>query len=349
MMFPRSGLSICIVFHNEGEKVLFSLRGLFAALSKYTTSYDEAIEIVFVDNCSQLNCRELIVDFCKGRRIPFKMIKNDTNNMARARNKGVSEASYDKIIFLDADCVPEQDWLVRFRELVSLVPATGFAAIGGENTPPAEFLPLYKSCEALKKNPFVYLGSTQLLPVAKIKNVKHIPTCNALYLRQVIQDIGGFNEEFVRAGEDLDLNARLIKRGFKIYYAPGIKVEHRDKPRLADWFKKSFRYGSVQPRILLSQGSGLDISRWIPVGVLVGLTGGLLFVPKKIAIYAFIVWWMISFFIIAKEREWRLLPYFPFFLGGTIFAYLAGYLAGFGKIPWIYLRSKNEARLGATD
>ncbi len=341
MNVTRAGYSIGIVFHNEGEKILASLNGLARTIYRMASESSEPIELIFVDNCSRLNCSDIIKDFCQKYQLSYKLIKNDVNNMARARNRCVAEASFDKIVFIDADCVPQEDWLQSYNKLIASVPASGFAAIGGENTPPKDGSLFYLSCALLKLNPFVYLGSTQLLPTSQIKEVRHVPTCNALYSRKSIQEVGGFNEDFARAGEDLELNARLIKRGLKIYHAPGVAVEHRDKNRLIDWFKKIFRYGSVQPRILLFQGAGLDHARWIPVVVLTAVFGGLLFFTFETVLSSLVFLAAVSAMTVLKGRQWKIAPYFFVFLSGTIFSYLLGYFIGFCKIPEIFLKSKD--------
>lgn len=347
MSEARSGYSIGIVFHNEGEKILASLNGIAKAMSRMAQDSSEPTELIFVDNCSTLNCCEIIRDFCQRHQLSYKLIKNDANNMARARNRCVTEASYDKLLFIDADCVPQEDWLTSYNKLVATLSPLGFAAIGGENIPPTEASLFYLSCRLLKQNPFVYLSSTQLLPASQIKEVRHIPTCNALYLRRFIQEAGGFNEDFARAGEDLELNARLIKKGLKIYHAPGLAVEHRDKTQLTNWFKKIFRYGSVQPRILIFQGSGLDYERWIPVAVLAAALGGLLFYTREVVLCAFVFISVVSAMTVLKGQKLKIAPYFFVFLSGTVFSYLLGYFIGFCKMPEIFLKSKDAEPLEA--
>ncbi len=59
---------------------------------------------------------------------------------ARARNLGAAAASGDTLIFLDADCVPQPDWLASMLGALSHWPEAG--AISGSRGPsPPEAVP----------------------------------------------------------------------------------------------------------------------------------------------------------------------------------------------------------------
>ena len=60
------------------------------------------------------------------------------------------------------------------------------------------------------------------------KYVEHIPTCNLCLKREVFDDVGLFDEEFVK-GQDLELNYRIIQAGYKLLYSPKITVVHYRK------------------------------------------------------------------------------------------------------------------------
>ena len=62
------------------------------------------------------------------------------------------------------------------------------------------------------------------------------------FLRAALNEIGGFDERFIRA-QDWELNFRLRERGGKIYFDPRLEVTDRPRPNLIALAKQYFEYG----------------------------------------------------------------------------------------------------------
>ena len=62
------------------------------------------------------------------------------------------------------------------------------------------------------------------------------------FLREALNEIGGFDERFIRA-QDWELNFRLRERGGKIFFDPRLEVTYRPRPNLAALAKQYFEYG----------------------------------------------------------------------------------------------------------
>jgi glycosyltransferase involved in cell wall biosynthesis len=115
------------------------------------------------------------------------------------------------------------------------------------------------------------------------------------FLREALNEIGGFDERFIRA-QDWELNFRLRERGGKIYFDPRLEVTYRPRPNLAALAKQYFEYGrwrrvvsrkhagTINYRYLapplaligtllsLILGSAVSPLLYIPAGVYVGFT-----------------------------------------------------------------------------
>ena len=52
------------------------------------------------------------------------------------------------------------------------------------------------------------------------------PTCNIAYPRELLERLGGFDEEFVDSGEDTDLALRALEAGARAEFAPDAVVRH---------------------------------------------------------------------------------------------------------------------------
>jgi glycosyltransferase involved in cell wall biosynthesis len=115
------------------------------------------------------------------------------------------------------------------------------------------------------------------------------------FLREALNEIGGFDERFIRA-QDWELNFRLRERGGKIYFDPRLEVTYRPRPNLVALAKQYFEYGRwrrvvsrkhigtinyryLAPPLVLSATiisliTGLLVSPWlfVPAGIYVGFT-----------------------------------------------------------------------------
>jgi len=115
------------------------------------------------------------------------------------------------------------------------------------------------------------------------------------FLREALNEIGGFDERFIRA-QDWELNFRLRERGGKIYFDPRLEVNYRPRSNLAALAKQYFEYGrwrrvvsrkhagTINYRYLappfalggtiISLITGIAISSllYIPAGIYVGFT-----------------------------------------------------------------------------
>jgi len=345
------GISVGIVFHNEQERISKCLSGLLTAYHRYMSEPASfPIEFIFVDNRSTDDSRRVVEDFCLENALPHILSFSETNNMARSRNKVLSLCKHQYLLFLDADCRPGEAWICKYLDLVYEFTDVRWAAIGGENFPPlSENKTLYNCQTLLKKNPLLFLKSTQLLGADRSQQVLHVPTCNVLYKTEVLQDLGGFDDSFIRVGEDLQLSARLIQNDWKIIFAQGIGVEHFDRTDFKGWFLKCFRYGSVQPQILFSYPNSTSRLRWIPFFVVIFLLLVSTFSPGLAGLATLTMAILVPAFISVMSGIQKNILQWIVFLNGTIIFYCFGYIVGLCKTVWRLSRLQNAKALGEVD
>jgi glycosyltransferase involved in cell wall biosynthesis len=91
------------------------------------------------------------------------------------------------------------------------------------------------------------------------------------FLREALNEIGGFDERFIRA-QDWELNFRLRELGGKIFFDPRLEVTYRPRPNLAALAKQYFEYGRWR-RVVSRKHSGTINYRYIaPPLALIGTT-----------------------------------------------------------------------------
>ena len=55
------------------------------------------------------------------------------------------------------------------------------------------------------------------IPLGLGDRVEHLPGLNVLYHKEILEEVGGWDERFALIGEDEDLSRRLGDQGFKLF------------------------------------------------------------------------------------------------------------------------------------
>lgn len=133
-------------------------------------------------------------------------------NIAALRNLGWRSATAPLIAYTDDDCRPTEDWLER---LLNSGVGTEEILQGRTEPDPDERHLLHGLARSM--------NVTELSP--------WLPTCNILYPRSVLEQLGGFDERFDQLGEDTDLGIRATAASVKLRYFPEALVYHAVIPR----------------------------------------------------------------------------------------------------------------------
>lgn len=81
------------------------------------------------------------------------------------------------------------------------------------------------------------------------KPVHSIPGYNALYLREALDSVNGYDEQ-IRGCEDWELNYRLRKKGWKLYGIPSSPCQHRSSYTPKSFARQMYNYGWSRARLL---------------------------------------------------------------------------------------------------
>jgi GT2 family glycosyltransferase len=93
--------------------------------------------------------------------------------------------------------------------------------------------------------------------------------------RDVLADLGGFDEAFLFGNDDVELCFRAQTRGFRLGYAPAALVSYRHRDGGRDLFRQFFRYGANEPLLYeryrslgMCRPSGAEVARrWARLAV----------------------------------------------------------------------------------
>ncbi len=170
--------------------------------------YPGALEFIIVDDGST----DQTAEYCESRSV--KVIKQKNRGPGVARNTGAREAKGDYLIFTDADCVVDPDFVT---ELIR--PLIGTDIIGSQG----QFYSLQKNLVAR------FIQHEILERVERLKSSEYtdwIATYAACYRKDVFLENGGFSD--IYSSEDVELSFRLAGKGYKMVMAPKARCQHRN-------------------------------------------------------------------------------------------------------------------------
>jgi len=221
-------ISVVIPSYNSEktiDKCLNSLRN---------QSHGEHYEIILVD--SSIDGTPQIVTL-NHPGIKYIHLKEKTDP-GTARNMGVEEAQGDIIAFIDSDCIAAPDWLIRISEAYG----SGISAVGGavrNGNREGDLIALAGYIAEFR----------EFIPGQPKREVRHIPTCNISYRKEIFRSFGGFKKEYYPQ-EDLVFNYRLHVAGVKIVFDPSIQVYHHHRSKWKEYTGHQLRIGNITSRVL---------------------------------------------------------------------------------------------------
>lgn len=154
-------------------------------------------------------------------------------NPARARNVGAAVAKGDPIVFLDADCTPDPEWLAG---LLAAHEAGALVVGGALDLPPC--LPLTARCD-------YYCGWYHVHSKRPAGVVPNHPPGNLSVRRPVFAGSSGFTEQqpVAYAHEELAWQGEVQRAGGTILFEPSAVVRHRNRPGLKNLLRRNYRWG----------------------------------------------------------------------------------------------------------
>lgn len=241
-------LSVVIVNYNAGPM-------LSACVGSILRSPLD-VEVIVVDNASEDDSIGLVEHSGDGRG-KLTIIRNETNRgFAAACNEGALRAGGSYILYLNPDCILEDQALESLLEVLSsgdrvgmvgglLLNPDGTEQAGGRRSVPTPGRALLRM---LGLHRFVSLRGVAYdlhktpLPKTPVE-VDAVSGACMLVRREALDEVGGLDEGYFMHCEDLDWCMRFRSSGWSIVFVPTAKVIHakgtcsKSRRMFVEWHK----------------------------------------------------------------------------------------------------------------
>lgn len=201
-------ISLYIPAYNAASTIKQVLTGVFSQ----TRMPDE---VLVVDDGSADDTAKI------SREFNVRLITHKKNRgLSASRNTAIRESQFELVAALDADCVPENDWLEKLYAFLSANPE--LKGVGGKV--------LEKNKRGLADQ-WRCVHMKQQWGDASLKCVPFLYGSNTLYCREVLRKLK-YSESLRTNYEDVDLSERMKSAGLSFGYCAQAECKHLRKDSL---------------------------------------------------------------------------------------------------------------------
>jgi cellulose synthase/poly-beta-1,6-N-acetylglucosamine synthase-like glycosyltransferase len=286
-------VSIIVAVRNEEgyiSKCLDSLVDQNVPRAKY--------EIILVDGMSDDRTREVIDGYSSRFPDIIRVFDNPHRIQSNGRNIGIKNARGRIIWMLDGHAYADSQFLSKLIRILNGLPCN-VAGVGGIHLTPHDETFLGKVISEVQMSILGGLGTS----FRQKGNSKYVDTVAfAAYRKNVLERIGFYDEKLV-IGEDLELNWRIKKAGFKLMiYHDLVTYYYRKNSSLLSFLRRMVRYGIWRAVVTKKHPGSYRILFSIPVLIVISCA----LLPLLIFIYpllATLILFGLTVYILAIEAS----------------------------------------------
>jgi GT2 family glycosyltransferase len=205
-------------------------------LQQIRQNYPAKLDVIVKDQASQDGTPDLI-----SQKFPWvKIIKGQNTGLSSAYNTAYHQSQSEYLLFLGMDAFPELRSLQGIAEYFDRNPDVGAATckliledgtldMDAHRAFPTPWISLCKLTGLNKLFPKSKTFNGYFLPHKDLNTPHEIDMCISHFMftrKSLLDDIGGFDEDFFLYGEDVDICYRIKQAGYKIMYLPQWKAKH---------------------------------------------------------------------------------------------------------------------------
>lgn len=222
--------------------------------------YQSAFEVIVADNGSSDGLRAHLDSHPHREKLNLRWVDaSESRGVSHARNRGVAASRGDFVAFCDADDQADSSWL---RLLTAAAPE--FDAVGGGLDATA-----LSSARAVSWRPLPEIAKQ---PSASNATLPWVGGGNMGVWRTVFDEVGGWDETYLTALEDIEFSWRLRLGGHTLGWRPEAIIHYRLRDDLRSLARQSLNYGRGEVQLYRDyRGRCIDRRPVIALPLMIGL------------------------------------------------------------------------------
>lgn len=275
-------LSVVLVCWNNKAYLEPCLRSLFEA--DLRTPFD----VIVIDNGSTDGSQAML----RASFPEVTIIENDRNaGLSRASNQGIDASTGRYVLLLNNDTLVNGPSLDAMAAFLDSTPDAG--AVGGRLlNPDGSFQAAFAPFSTLREEFLIATGiGDRLWPgypsnrdATEVRAVGWISSACLLLRRAALAQVGVLDEEYFIYGDEADLQYRLRRAGWKVYYLPAASTIHYGGRSMDRWRRRKMvyrgkllfyrkHYGWLRTMLLRGMFAGLSMAKLLCWGVAAAAPG----------------------------------------------------------------------------
>ena len=287
----------------------------------------ELYEILVCDGMSDYGTRDIIREY-EAKYDNVHLVDNKGLTAPKAMNEGIRYSKAKSIIIFGAHAYADSNFIKNNMKLLYRNDEIG--CVGGTLETISEN-DKGKAIALAMSSPFG-VGNALFRYATEEMYVDTVAFGG--YKREVLDDIGYFDDELVRNQDD-EINFRVTKGGYKILLSPEIKATYYSRGSFKKLWRQYFQYGFWKVRVMQKHGRTPSVRHLVPMAFVLGNIGAailsFLFKPIfyiwMVVLGLYIIGDLVSSLKLTKGKR-KLLKYIPIVFPILHFSYGIGFLDG---------------------
>lgn len=325
-------VSIMVPTYNRAEmleQALLSLNELDYPKNKY--------EVIVVNDGSTDNTKQVVRKTAKKVSYKLRYLFQENKKLSAARNLAIKNAKNQVIVSVDDDMVFPKYWL---KKLLAPLKDNKVGAVGGPSIAPKFASFFQRAVDHCMTTSFV--GTGGMIGTTKKSFVKYYPRGGNMAVKKaVLDEVGLFDEKFIPA-EEIDLDKRIEKAGYKLTLAKDAIVWHMPRASLKGFLKQIYSRGIMKIQFTRRYKESFEFLYFMPLIGVLGIIFLIIFSffskfllhSLLFLILAYLLILFIDSLIALKRiKDLRVLIVIPFLMFLQHFTYGLGTLAALFRKP----------------
>lgn len=193
-------------------------------------------------------------------------VPNPTGRTPAALNAAIKASRHPIVVRVDGHGMLSPNYIAT---AVRLIGETGAANVGGIMH--AEGENAWERAVAAAMTSKIGVGNAAFHTGGRAGEAETVYL--GVFRREVLERLGGYNEEFIRA-QDWELNFRIRESGGRIWFSPELLVSYRPRPNVRELAKQYRNYGRWRHVVARFHAGSINLRYLAPPAAVVAIAAG---------------------------------------------------------------------------